>query len=129
MENELSIYDRLGADNLKTLIDNFYDLVFEDERLKELFSKTPKEIIKHKQVSFLTQFLGGPQVYSLQYGHPRMRARHIPHAITPNGAIAWLKCMGKAIEKLDIDDNFKKEIYGCFPQAAFHMVNSEDKAE
>ena len=126
MEEKISVYDRLGAENLSLLVDSFYDLVFEKENLKELFSKTPKDIIKHKQLLFLTQFLGGPTLYSEEFGHPRMRARHIPHAITESGAVAWLQCMGNAINKLEIDEQLKKDLFNCFPQAAFHMVNTED---
>lgn len=126
MEEKISVYDRLGAENLSLLVDYFYDLVFEKENLKELFSKTPKDIIKHKQLLFLTQFLGGPTLYSEEFGHPRMRARHIPHAITESGAVAWLQCMGNAINKLEIDEQLKKDLFNCFPQAAFHMVNTEE---
>lgn len=127
MENQLSVYDRLGAENLQLLVNYFYDLVFENEKLKDLFSKTPKEEIKHKQLLFLSQFLGGPTLYSEAYGHPRMRARHIPHTITESGAVAWLQCMGNAINKLSIDETLKKDLFNCFPQAAFHMVNTEEK--
>jgi hemoglobin len=128
MEAKVSIYEQLGAENLAMLIDYFYDLVFSNESLSPLFSKTPKDEIKHKQLLFLTQFLGGPTLYSEAFGHPKMRARHLPHAITENGAIAWLQCMGEAIKKLEIDDTLKKDVFSCFPQAAFHMVNTENPA-
>lgn len=126
MEETSSLYDRLGAQNLQLLIDHFYDLVFADERINALFSKTPKEEIKQKQYQFLTQFLGGPTLYSDQYGHPKMRARHIPHAITESKAIAWLQCMNQAVYKLPIDEPLKKELFSRFPQVAFHMVNTPE---
>lgn len=124
MEETASLYERLGAQNLQLLVDHFYDLVFADERINGLFSKTPKEEIKQKQLLFLTQFLGGPGLYSEQYGHPKMRARHLPHAITESKAIAWLQCMNQAVYKLPIDEALKKELFSCFPQVAFHMVNT-----
>lgn len=126
MENERSLYERLGAENLQVLIDNFYDLVFADERLSPLFSKTPKEVIKNKQFLFLTQFLGGPTLYSDEFGHPKMRARHLPHEITESKAIAWLQCMNEAVYKLPIDDQLKKELFSAFPRVAFHMVNTPE---
>ncbi len=126
MENERSLYERLGAENLQILIDSFYDQVFADERLSPLFSKTPKEVIKNKQFLFLTQFLGGPTLYSNEFGHPKMRARHLPHEITESKAIAWLQCMNDAVYKLPIDDQLKKELFSCFPQVAFHMVNTPE---
>jgi hemoglobin len=125
MEELPTIYERLGAENLKLLVDHFYDLVFTDEQLAPLFSITPKEVIKSKQLLFLTQFLGGPALYSELYGHPKMRARHLPHEITQSKAIAWLQCMNKAVYQLPIDEQFKKELFSCFPKMAFHMVNTE----
>jgi len=122
-----TLYDKLGADLLKRLVDTFYDFVFEDEKLKELFSKSPKEVIKQKQFLFLTQFLGGPQLYSQTYGHPQLRARHLPHQVTESGAIAWLHCMSRAINTLPISETLKDELFAAFPKAAFHMVNTGEE--
>lgn len=121
-----TLYDRLGAENLKEMLDSFYDLVFEDERINFMFANTPKEVIKEKQFLFLTQFLGGPDLYSQQYGHPKMRARHLPHSITESKAIAWLQCMNTAVYRLPISDELKKELFSCFPKVAFHMVNTAE---
>ena len=123
---EDTIYDRLGSANLKLLIDNFYDFVFEDERINHLFVNTPKEVIKQKQFMFLTQFLGGPDIYSQSYGHPKMRARHLPHKITENSALSWLQCMKKAVDTLPISTELKTELFNCFPQVAIHMINTQD---
>ncbi len=123
MENTL--YDRLGEDNLKLLIDYFYNLIFEDEQIKHLF-KNDKEEIKQKQFMFLSQFLGGPNLYTEKFGHPRLRARHIPHRITQTDAVAWLKCMSAAVDKLPIDEKLKDELFERFPQTAMFMVNTEE---
>ncbi|MEN9440332.1 MAG: hypothetical protein RLZ33_408 [Bacteroidota bacterium] len=119
-----TLYNRIGSDNLKQLIDAFYDFVFANEKIGPLF-QNDKEEIKEKQFLFLTQFLGGPGVYSERFGHPKMRARHIPHKITLEAKEEWLKCMRMAIDTLDqLDDALKVELYMCFPQVAQHMVNS-----
>ena len=119
-----SLYDRLGGEEtLRTLTDRFYDLVFNNEVISHLF-KNDKDEIKEKQRLFLTQFLGGPGLYTEVHGHPRLRARHLPHAIGEEDAIAWLTSMDKAISTLDISDELKKELFGRFPQSAMFMVNS-----
>jgi hemoglobin len=123
MENTL--YDRLGEENLKLLVGYFYDLVFEDEQIKHLFKNDKAEIME-KQFMFLSQFLGGPALYAEKFGHPRMRARHMPHRITQEDAIAWLKCMSAAIGKLTIPEKLKDELFERFPQTALFMVNTED---
>jgi truncated hemoglobin YjbI len=58
-----TLYEELGEENLQKLVDGFYDLVFINPRISRLF-KTDKDLIKEKQRLFLTQFLGGPSLYS-----------------------------------------------------------------
>ena len=119
-----SLYERIGGDEaLVMLTDRFYDLVFEHELISRLF-KSDKDVIKEKQRLFLTQFLGGPQLYSDIHGHPMMRARHIPHTITEDDAIAWLQCMSGAIGELPISKELKDELFDRFPRTAFFMVNT-----
>ena len=119
-----SLYERIGGDPaLRLLTDRFYDLVFEHELIARLF-KSDKDVIKEKQRLFLTQFLGGQQLYSDIHGHPMMRARHIPHTITEDDAIAWLQCMSGAIGELPISKELKDELFDRFPRTAFFMVNT-----
>jgi len=118
------MFDRLGEENLKLLVDRFYNLVFNHEQISHLF-KTDKELIKEKQRLFLTQFLGGPALYSQVYGHPKLRARHMPHAIHQDDAVAWLQCMSAAINSLDIEQSLKDELFKTFIPTAMFMVNKE----
>src|SRR3954471_2323231 len=103
---EVPLFERLGEDNLQLLVDRLYDLVFDNEQISHLF-KTDKETIKEKQRLFLTQFLGGPALYSEKYGHPQLRARHMPHPIGQEDAVAWLSCMSEAITSLNMDKDLK----------------------
>ena len=119
-----TIYERLGDENLRLLVDTFYDKVLQDDRIKDLF-QTDIALVKSKQFMFLSQFFGGPQRYSEQYGHPKLRMRHLPHKVTMDGAGAWLECMAHAISELPIEQSFKEEIFMRFPHAARHMVNTE----
>jgi len=121
MEN--TIYEKLGEENLQKLVNKFYELVLENSTLKPLFN-TDMELVRVKQTAFLTQFLGGPSKYNQTFGRPMMRARHLPHKITKEAAMEWLRCMNLAIRTLDIDDDFKITLFNCFPRLATHMVNS-----
>lgn len=118
-----TIYSRLGDDNLRVLVDRFYELVMNDNRINHLF-KTDLEKVKYKQFSFLSQFFGGPARYAEEFGHPRMRMRHMPHKIDHDAAMAWLENMAQAISMMDLDESFKEEIFNRFPQIAGHMINS-----
>lgn len=117
-----TLFERLGTENIQTLVNRFYDLVFEHPQISHLF-KTDKAVIKEKQRLFLTQFLGGPALYSQQYGHPQLRARHLPHPIEADDAVAWLECMNKAISTLAIEENLKDELFKRFVPTAMFMVN------
>jgi hemoglobin len=122
-----SLYERLGKENLSLMVDRFYDLVFVNEQIARLF-KTDKEVIKEKQRLFLTQFLGGPPLYSNQYGHPQLRARHLPHPISEEDAVAWLSCMSAAITSLQIEQSLKDELFKRFIPTAMFMVNKEEQS-
>jgi hemoglobin len=121
-----TIFERLGKENLVILVDRFYDLVFAHPQINHLF-KTDKEVIKEKQRLFLTQFFGGPALYSERYGHPQLRARHLPHPIENDDAVAWLECMNKAISSLTIEEKLKNELFKRFVPTAMFMVNRGDQ--
>lgn len=122
-----TLFERLGEQNIKILVGRFYDLVFAHPQISHLF-KTDKEVIKEKQRLFLTQFLGGPDLYSQQYGHPQLRARHLPHPIGDDDAVAWLECMNKAIGTLSIEEKLKDELFKRFIPTAMFMVNRGENA-
>jgi hemoglobin len=118
-----TLYEIIGEERLAKLIDRFYDRVFTSEKIGPLF-QTDRDLVKKKQRFFLTQFLGGPQLYNEEFGHPRMRMRHMPHKITAEAKDEWLKCMKEAIDEMEIQEEIKIALYNCFPQIAQHMVNS-----
>jgi hemoglobin len=118
-----TLYEKLGGENLAILVDQFYEFVFTDPQISHLF-KTSKEEIKEKQRLFLTQFLGGPALYTERFGHPQLRARHMPHPIGEEDANAWLSCMARALSMLAIDETLKDELFQRFVPTAFFMVNN-----
>lgn len=121
-----TLFERLGEENLKDLVNRFYDRVFEHEQISHLF-KTDRNVIREKQRLFLTQFLGGPSVYSERYGHPQLRARHMPHPIGEEDAVAWLSCMSAALTTLTIDESLKDELFKRFIPTAMFMVNKGEQ--
>jgi len=120
-----TFYEKIGEDRLRSVIENFYDLVFASPVISHLFSATNRATIQEKQIKFLTQFLGGPDLYSREYGHPKMRMRHLPHPIDETAKEEWLKCMNCAINNVfDNDKELGEAFYTIFPPIAKHMVNS-----
>ena len=104
-----TLYEILGESVIRDLVDAFYVRVYNHPTLIPLFQNDIK-VVKDKQFCFLSQFLGGPQLYSQKYGPPRMRMRHMPHKIDNEAKEAWLSCMKEAIDTLKIDDHLKEAL-------------------
>ena len=117
-----TLYDKIGAERLNLLVQTFYKNIYASP-IRHLFTND-QDIIASKQVAFLTQFLGGPQLYSEEYGHPRMRARHLPHAIDQFAKTTWLDCMETAIQEVFASEpELGRDLMAVFPRVAEHMVN------
>ena len=78
-----TLYSEIGGqETIDKLVDAFYPRVYADPELRPLFEGDMEEI-KRKQRMFLPQFLGGPALYSQEFGPPAMRERHLPFEVTP----------------------------------------------
>ncbi|WP_349305598.1 hypothetical protein [Bacillus sp. FJAT-49736] len=82
----------MGKETMEELVNAFYPKVYADPDLSPIFQGDMSEIMR-KQRMFLTQFLGGPALFSQEFGPPAMRYRHLMHEITPKRAECWLRCM------------------------------------
>lgn len=118
-------YDVIGQDALYALIDDFYTRVAQDDRINHLFPGDFEETAR-KQKQFLTQFLGGPQYYTEEHGHPMLRARHLPFRITNYERDAWLDNMQQAITHAQLPKEVGDYLYERLRLTANHMVNSEN---
>ena len=73
---------------------------------------------------FLSQFFGGPSLYSDAFGHPMMRARHLPFPVTTERAEAWLACMKAALEEIGVEEPLRGIVLERLSGPAFHFVNT-----
>ncbi|WP_045234168.1 globin [Deinococcus pimensis] len=122
-----SLYDRIGPEHLHTLLTRFYRHVAADPLLAPIFPGD-WEVTRDKQFAFMSGFLGGPPLYHQRYGHPRLRARHLPFPVTPVRARAWLACMKAALDETpEIARADAAEYYAALTKVAAHMVNTEDE--
>ena len=81
---ELSPYERLGGEQaVRRLVDRFYDLMDTLPEAAGIRALHPEDLTdsREKLFMFLSGWLGGPPLYQMQYGHPRLRARHLPFPI------------------------------------------------
>ena len=122
-------YDRIGGDEgLKLLVNLFYDNMenlSEAKTIRDLHAKDLRSA-REKLFMFLSGWMGGPDRYIAAFGHPRLRARHLPFPIGKEERDQWLMCMRKALEELEIDTMFREQLMSSFTQTANHMMNKEN---
>ncbi|MFE8694778.1 globin [Cytobacillus sp. FJAT-53684] len=115
-----------GAETIEKLVNAFYPRVYADKDLSPLFEGDIEDI-KRKQRMFLSQFTGGPALYSEEFGPPAMQQRHLPFEVTPKRATCWLRCMKEAFHEIGLDENpAGQAFYDRLTQVAGIMVNSPD---
>jgi hemoglobin len=78
---------------------------------------------------FLEQYWGGPTTYSEQRGHPRLRMRHMPYAVTPDMRDRWLLHMMSAVDSLALEPELDDRLRDYLTRAAYSLVNSGGPAE
>ncbi|MCM3386542.1 globin [Ureibacillus chungkukjangi] len=121
-------YEEIGAEKLSELLHAFYERVGRHPQLKSIFPEDLTETTR-RQIQFQTQYLGGPNLYSDEHGHPMLRARHIPFKITPDRAQAWLECMKEAMDEVGLEGKFRDVYYQRLVLTANHMINSPNEDE
>lgn len=89
------IYKDMGEENIFKMTEDFYREL-EKSAIRPLFPEDMVEASK-KQALFMVGILGGPPLYQEKFGHPRMRARHIPFHIDEQARQTWLGCFKKVL--------------------------------
>ena len=119
-----SVYDLAGGEPaFRLLVERFYAAVGEDPVLRAVYPEEDLSGATERLTLFLIQYWGGPQTYSEQRGHPRLRLRHQPFAIGQAERDAWLRHMTAAVESLDLAPGVRKALLDYFETASTAMIN------
>lgn len=124
---EISLYESIGSDaKLRELVDRFYDLMDLEPEFAGIraMHPTPLDASRDKLYWFLSGWTGGPDLYSGRFGHPRLRARHMPYAIASSERDQWLRCMALAMRDVGLNEELQQVLMGSFQQAADWMRNT-----
>ena len=127
-ENALTLYDTIGGDaRLRELVDRFYDLMDLEPQFAALRAMHPSSLdgSRDKLFWFLSGWSGGPNHYIERFGHPRLRARHLPFSIASIERDQWLRCMALAMHELDMPEALQERLIHSFFQTADWMRNRE----
>jgi len=124
-----TLYQMLGGgERLRVLVDRFYDLMQLEPEFAGIHAMhpVPNDSSRDKTFMFLSGWTGGPDLYIERFGHPRLRARHLPFAIGSSERDQWLRCMAWAMEELGYDDALRVRMMNSFFQTADWMRNKAD---
>jgi len=121
-------YEWLGGDaKVRSLVDRFYDLMDLEPAftiLRQAHGSSLDEA-RDKLHWFLSGWLGGPDLFVQRFGHPRLRARHLPFSIGVVERDQWLACMFQALEDEQVDPQLAERLRHSFLQTADWMRNRQ----
>ena len=114
-----------GGQGVRRLVDAFYDHMDLDEVFAGIRALHPETLAgsRDKLYWFLSGWLGGPNLYTEQFGHPMLRARHLPFAIGNAERDAWIACMRMALLDCAIDPKLGDWLMGQLSGTADWMRN------
>lgn len=122
-------YELMGGDEgIRRLVDRFYDLMEsspEAVNVRALHALSLKQS-REKLYLYLTGWTGGPPVYVEKYGHPRLRARHLPFTIGARERDEWLWCMDRAVDEQSMPDDLRVALRQKLHELADFMRNKQE---
>ncbi len=113
-----------GRPAFERLVAVFYEGVAADPALRALYPDADLGPAEQRLLMFLEQYWGGPRTYSDQRGHPRLRMRHIPYAVTEDARDRWLTHMRAGVDAMDLPEALEHELWDYLVAAAHSLVNS-----
>lgn len=126
----MSMFDRVGgAVTIDRLVEAFYarmDSLPEARGIRAMHA-TNLGPTKHILKRYLTEWTGGPNLYSSERGHPRLRQRHMGFPIGNAARDAWLMCMRGALAETVEDEAARQELLVAMTRLADWMRNTADE--
>ena len=125
---ETTIFEVLGGEpGIRALVERFYDIMDVDRDLNALRKThgTTLEPAREKLFLYLCGYFGGPQLYIERFGHPRLRARHLPFSIGVLERDQWLLCMARAMQDLKYPTELSDRLLEIFFGVADWMRNRD----
>ncbi|RJG50669.1 group II truncated hemoglobin [Motilimonas pumila] len=119
-------YDLLGGEaGVRALANEFYDIMESAPEAADLYAihPLPLDTIRQKFFEFLSGWTGGPGLFEEKYGHPRLRARHLPFKVDCKMRDQWMFCMNKALDNCVQHPELRENMRASLDQLASHMRN------
>ena len=120
------LFEKMGSETgVRKLVDDFYDLMDTKPEAAQIRAMHPEDLTesRDKLYKFLVGWSGGPPLYINEFGHPRLRARHMPFPIDTAARDQWMLCMDEALKQSGFDDDVIRFLHGKFMHIADFMRN------
>jgi hemoglobin len=124
----ITAFEALGGEApVRHLVDRFYDLMDLEPCYRELRALHPPALdgSRDKLFWFLCGWLGGPDYFVERFGHPKLRARHLPFQIGTLERDQWTNCMAQAMNDQQLDEPLRSRLHEAFANTADWMRNKE----
>jgi hemoglobin len=121
--NEHDVYAAVGEEGFERLVAAFYKQVPTDDILGPMYPPGDLAGAEERLRDFLIGRFGGPPRYIQQRGHPRLRMRHAPFAVTPAARDRWLQLMTRALEQAAFPADVTIELHAFFAEVSTMMIN------
>ncbi|MFN7288601.1 MAG: group II truncated hemoglobin [Burkholderiales bacterium] len=121
-----SAFELMGGEaGVRALVDSFYDRMSLDERFADILALHPVPLdgSRDKLYWVLCGWMGGPDLYIERFGHPRLRARHLPYPIASRERDQWLLCMAEAMADVNVPQPLFDRLLESFSSTADWMRN------
>lgn len=122
----ISMFERIGGTAvIDRLVESFYRRMDALPEASGIRAMHPDDLTSTRQVlkRYLSEWTGGPKLYSPEKGHPRLRQRHMGFPIGSSERDAWLLCMRGALEETVADAAARREIDVALSRLADWMRN------
>lgn len=106
-------FERIGGQPaIDRLVDTFYRRMDTLPEAATIRGFHPPDLAATRVVlkKYLAQWLGGPDLYSQERGHPRLRQRHLAFPIGAAERDAWMLCMRGALEEVVAAEDLRAEL-------------------
>jgi hemoglobin len=121
--DETEVYSRVGDDGFQRLIAAFYRQVPGDDLLGPMYPAQDLAGAEQRLRDYLIYRFGGPQKYIEDRGHPRLRGRHMPFAISKASRDRWMLLMDRALMEADLPAEAVRPIREFFENMSTFMIN------
>ena len=121
-------YERLGGhDAVVRLVDAFYRAMDELPQARAIRAMHEADLGPTRRLlaRYLSEWMGGPRLYTPDRGPPRLRRRHQPFGIDAAARDAWMACMRRALAETCADAGLRAELEAAFARVAEALRNTD----